>query len=134
MIIYFAAPLFSQAEKRYNADFRDVLEREGFTVILPQDFDIGEDAKALYKQCLESIEKSDIVVAILDGADHDSGTSLEIGYALALKKKIIGVRSDFRTSSDMNNGCNLMIFHACDKVLFASMEFSAEYIKRCFGG
>lgn len=46
------------------------------------------------------INKSDLVVAILDGPDVDSGTAAEIGYAYAMKKRIFGYRGDFRFSSD----------------------------------
>ena len=40
------------------------------------------------------------VLAFLDGPDVDSGTAAEIGYAAALHKPIVGIRSDFRVSGD----------------------------------
>ena len=46
------------------------------------------------------IERSDGMLAVLDGTDVDSGTAAEIGYAAALNKKICGYRSDFRRSGD----------------------------------
>lgn len=46
------------------------------------------------------IDSSDILVAVLDGTDVDSGTAAEIGYAFAKGKKIIGYRGDFRISAD----------------------------------
>ncbi len=46
------------------------------------------------------IRKAEIIVAVLDGPDIDSGVAAEIGYAYALKKKIIGYRSDFRLTGD----------------------------------
>jgi nucleoside 2-deoxyribosyltransferase len=48
----------------------------------------------------ESIRKAEIIVAILDGSDIDSGVAAEIGYAYALNKRIIGYRSDFRQTGD----------------------------------
>ncbi len=48
----------------------------------------------------DGIEKSDGMLAVLDGTDVDSGTASEIGYAAALNKKICGYRSDFRKSGD----------------------------------
>lgn len=47
-----------------------------------------------------AIEESDIIVAVLDGVDVDSGTASEIGYGAALGKFILGYRGDFRLSSD----------------------------------
>ncbi|MDG6999501.1 MAG: nucleoside 2-deoxyribosyltransferase [Nitrososphaerota archaeon] len=43
-----------------------------------------------------AIRASDAIVAILDGSDVDPGTASEIGYAYALKKRIIGYRNDLR--------------------------------------
>ena len=54
---------------------------------------IGEKNKDL-------IIKADILVANLDGADVDSGTAAEIGFAFANGKRIIGYRGDFRNSGD----------------------------------
>jgi nucleoside 2-deoxyribosyltransferase len=47
-----------------------------------------------------AIDRSDIVFAILDGVDVDSGTASEIGYAYAKGKPILGYRGDFRLSAD----------------------------------
>jgi nucleoside 2-deoxyribosyltransferase len=47
-----------------------------------------------------AIRECDLVFAVLDGTDVDSGTASEIGYAFALGKKILGYRGDFRLSAD----------------------------------
>lgn len=52
----------------------------------------------------QAIKESDIIIAVLDGTDVDSGTATEIGYGSALGKPTIGYRGDFRLSSD-NDGC-----------------------------
>jgi nucleoside 2-deoxyribosyltransferase len=46
------------------------------------------------------LRDSDMVLAILDGPDVDSGVASEIGLAYALKKRIIGYRSDLRLSGE----------------------------------
>jgi len=51
----------------------------------------------------ESIDAADGLVAILDGVDVDSGTAAEIGYAFARRKRIYGLRTDFRLAGD-NHG------------------------------
>ena len=48
----------------------------------------------------QAIEDCDVVVAVLDGTDVDSGTAAEIGYAAGIGKPVIGYRNDFRLSSD----------------------------------
>jgi nucleoside 2-deoxyribosyltransferase len=47
-----------------------------------------------------AIDACDLVFAVLDGVDVDSGTAAEIGYAFAKAKPIIGYRGDFRLSAD----------------------------------
>ena len=46
------------------------------------------------------IDEADMVFAVLDGTDVDSGTAAEIGYAFARAKPILGYRGDFRLSAD----------------------------------
>ena len=60
----------------------------------------------------ENIDKCDVVFAVLDGPDVDSGTASEIGYAYARQKLIVGYRSDFRLSADNEGGIvNLQVEH-----------------------
>jgi nucleoside 2-deoxyribosyltransferase len=49
---------------------------------------------------LAAIDEAHGVLAVLDGADVDSGTAAEIGYAFARGKLIVGYRGDFRLSAD----------------------------------
>ena len=61
--------------------------------------EIGANNAAAIRQC-------DLVFAVLDGIDVDSGTAAEIGYAFGQKKPILGYRSDFRLSAD-NEGARV---------------------------
>lgn len=54
---------------------------------------VGHDNK-------EMIQAADYLLAVLDGSDVDSGTAAEIGYAAALSKPVLGIRSDIRMSGD----------------------------------
>ena len=47
-----------------------------------------------------AIRRSDIVVAVLDGVDVDSGTASEIGFAYGLGKRSYGLRTDTRLAGD----------------------------------
>lgn len=100
--IYLAAPLFSEAERSYNTYIADLLTKNLFDVYLPQD--AGDDSagrsrsehERLFSVNKEALENSDVVVSIIDGADADSGTSWEMGYAYARGKTVIALRTDFR--------------------------------------
>ena len=56
----------------------------------------------------KSLEGADIIVAIIDGADADSGTAWEMGYAFAQRKLITALRTDFRHVG-INERVNLML-------------------------
>jgi nucleoside 2-deoxyribosyltransferase len=62
-----------------------------------------------------ALDNCDVVVAILDGPDADSGTRFEMGYARGRGKRVIGVRTDFR--GDEGHAVNLMLSNACSDLV-----------------
>lgn len=112
--IYLAAPLFSEAQKIYNAGLAGLLASRYYSVHLPQNFEDTAESRSkkreelIYRWNLAALKNSDIVVAVIDGSDADSGTAWEMGYATALGKRVIAIRTDFRRYSD-NELVNLML-------------------------
>lgn len=113
--IYLAAPLFSLAEREFNERIAENLSQQGFLVILPQEEaknfmdETGQtDFKALAINCAKLAISADVMIAILDGSDVDSGTAFEIGARCAFQKPTIGVRTDFRSSDDPQIRVNAM--------------------------
>ncbi|MDV0443654.1 nucleoside 2-deoxyribosyltransferase [Methanorbis rubei] len=104
--IYLAAPLFSEAQRVYNQALADLISSRCYCEVhLPQELDTGESRgekreEFIYRQNLSGVRNSDIVVAVIDGSDVDSGTAWEMGYATALGKRVIAVRTDFRKYSE----------------------------------
>ena len=131
MRIYLSAPLFTQVERRWNRMLAAELEARiaGAEIILPQDLKFGDaynrssDFSKLFRGCVDLLEQADLVVAVLDGPDVDSGTAFEVGYAHARGVPIIGIRTDFRKSQD--RGLNLMLAQGCTELLRA-MSFNED--------
>jgi nucleoside 2-deoxyribosyltransferase/predicted secreted protein len=100
--VYLAAPLFSEAERSYNTMLADLLRQHAFEVYVPQD--TGDDSHSrdltehgrMFRSHVEALDKADAVVAVIDGADADSGTAWEMGYAAAKNKPVFALRTDFR--------------------------------------
>jgi nucleoside 2-deoxyribosyltransferase len=121
--VYLAAPLFSQMERQWNRAFAERLAVHcpGIEVILPQDFRVAgayNDPRHfgdLFGRCTAALKASDAVVAVLDGADADSGVSFEVGVAWALGIPVVGVRSDYREGQE--KGLNLMLAQGCSRVV-----------------
>jgi nucleoside 2-deoxyribosyltransferase len=109
--IYLAGPLFSLAEQGFNAELARFLEREGFEVWLPQEHEPRDNtARAIFEMDVAAIDWADMVIACMDGADPDSGTAFECGYAYAKGKPIVCFRTDFRVAGDTASApYNLML-------------------------
>ncbi len=114
--VYLAAPLFSRAEQDFNLKIFNYLSDRGYQVFLPQKECDQKPLEEIYQTCLSGLQSSRIVVAILDGADADSGTCFECGYAVGQGIPVIGVRTDFRLSGD-TKGFNAMLYFSADKLI-----------------
>jgi nucleoside 2-deoxyribosyltransferase len=112
MKLYFAGPLFSAAERDWNVALSLALRAAGHEVFLPQDQEPGKDAAGIFATDVGGIDWADALVAIMDGADPDSGTSWEVGYAYR-KKPIVLVRTDMRRNAGSGgSGYNPMLTEA----------------------
>jgi nucleoside 2-deoxyribosyltransferase len=96
MKLYFAGPLFTTPERTWNAEVVAGLRAAGHEIFLPQEKEPGLDAAGIFATDVGGIDWADGVVAIMDGADPDSGTCWEVGYAYGCRKPIVLVRTDFR--------------------------------------
>jgi nucleoside 2-deoxyribosyltransferase len=139
MKVYTAGPLgFSEAGRIVHERIVKTLQDQGFTILDPWtynpneirqvlDMPYGSQRKAAWERLnpligkanQSLIDESDLIFAVLDGVDVDSGTAAEIGYGFAKGKKIVGYRGDLRLSSD-NEG--------------AIVNLQVEYFIRASGG
>jgi nucleoside 2-deoxyribosyltransferase len=113
--LYLAGPLFSTAERSWNAELAATLRGGGHEVFLPQEQEQGRNAPEIFSADVAGLDGADVLVAIMDGSDPDSGTAWECGYAFG-KKPIVLVRTDFRT-------------HGGDAALYNSMLTESASIR-----
>jgi nucleoside 2-deoxyribosyltransferase len=129
--VYLSAPLFTHVQRHWNRRLATGLQERiaGAEVILPQDYKFGQsynnpkDFKRIFKACVEGVRQADVMVAVLDGADVDSGTAMEMGIAYERGIPIVGLRTDYRESQD--RGVNLAIAGACTELL-REMSFGED--------
>jgi len=103
MRLYVAGPLFTQAERVWNASLAEALSGAGHDVFLPQTevkAITSLNADTIFRIDVDGVRRADAVVAVLDGADPDSGTCFECGLAFALGIPIVALRTDFRAGGD----------------------------------
>jgi nucleoside 2-deoxyribosyltransferase len=116
MLIYFAGPLFSEAERRFNLGFTQRLEALGYHVFLPQRDGVEGDKPPYDRMtpeerrhamfCLDRtiILDSDVFLFVLDGRVPDEGACVELGIAYCQKylhdggRLLVGLHTDTRAA------------------------------------
>lgn len=118
-MIYIAAPLFSEMEKDYIDKIVDIVSEklelklwdDFYIPHRDNDYDACEDK--IHNTNIENLNNCDIMIAILDGKDVDSGTAFEIGYFESQNKIALGLLTDKRSYDDtgeLNLKLNAMIY------------------------
>ena len=134
MKAYIAGPLFNEGERWYVEQIDKIARDLGYDTFLPHR-DGKEllpeirDINLIFELDRDEVDRSDLVIANLDGIAVDDGTAWEIGYAYAKGKHIIGVHKDMRHHSD-GQFVNLMIQCALDTLVhsFADLKvYLSEY-------
>lgn len=86
---------YKDAATRFDR-MRQLCKLAGFEALVPLDNEVHEGidmAGDIYRANIEMLKRADGVIANLNafrGTEPDSGTVFEVGYAVALGKKIIG--------------------------------------------
>lgn len=97
MKAYLAGPdVFRPDALRWAEEARALCAAQGVEALVPLDGEACTPA-AIYAQNIAMIRAADWVLANLDpfrGAEPDSGTCFEVGFALALGKPVIGYVSE----------------------------------------
>jgi len=119
--VYLAGPLFTEAERAFNRTVRDLLQTHLFRVYLPQEAAEAPGREpdadgAIYASHLAALQDTDVVVAVCDGPDADSGTAWEMGYATAHGLPVIALRTDSRRFS-AERRMNLMLERSAAQVV-----------------
>ena len=128
--VYFAGPMFNQAEKDYNLKITKLLEEYGYQVFLPQRDGIeaarleGKTEEELIKIIFDldagQVRKADIIFMNIDGRAPDEGACVELGIAYGIGKRCYGFKTDAHSVEmglDMNpmiSGCMIKIFKNFD--------------------
>jgi nucleoside 2-deoxyribosyltransferase len=132
-LIYLASPLgFSQELKSYRDKIKQRLYELDCTVLDPWEQPIRPEieeagsmsdwharvkafrkiASEIGKANEDMIRSCDLILGVLDGAELDSGTVSEIGFAAGLGKRCYGLRTDFRDCGEFDGlSFNLQVLY-----------------------
>ena len=100
MLLYLAGPdVFRPNAKQWAESARTLCRQYGYEALIPTDSN-EERPDKIYAANVAMIRRAQIIVANLDsfrGAEPDSGTCFELGYAAALGKRLCGYVTDALT-------------------------------------
>lgn len=111
MKVYFAAPLFSDADYMYNEHVASQIEEKvkGLDIYLPQrNMAINDKSEThaspvdIVKGDDEHLLQSDIMIALLDGIAIDEGVACEVGVFSNSGNPIFGLYTDSRQEGTDN--------------------------------
>jgi nucleoside 2-deoxyribosyltransferase len=131
--LYLAGPLFSAAEKSFNAVLASELGKY-ISVYLPQrDGGLVVDLVAtgrsvvdanweVFSRDIDEIERCDFLLVVLDGRAVDEGAAFELGVAFSKGKICIGLQTDPRRllpqgNNPMLDGALTAVFSRVDELL-----------------
>ncbi len=118
--LYLAGSMFSTDAKSYNERITHMLEGRGHEVFLPQreagdvrellskGMDWERASQWIFDKDIEGIKGCDIVLLIMDGRVPDEGACVEIGYAYALGKECVGLRTDSAAFQGEHDNCMII--------------------------
>lgn len=146
--VYLASPLgFSPENDHYRDKVKERLNQLHCTVFDPWDQEevggriedalaapfgpersgaIKEAAQFAGRVNADGIRAADVVLAVLDGTEPDSGTVAEVGFGAGIGKRCFGLRTDIRDCGDLPGlPLNLQLLHFIEYSgggLFRSIE------------
>ena len=130
--VYLASPLgFSHELKPYRQRLKARLHQLGYEVFDPWEQPFSKEIReasrieahderlAAFTRLAEEIGATnengirdcDILLAVLDGLEVDSGCAAEVGFAVGLGKPTYALRTDWRDSGEFGLPVNLQILH-----------------------
>ena len=143
MRVYFAGPLFSEAEKVFNLRLAEKLEAKGYQVYLPQrdgveskkppynEMSNDELQQTIFETDRDKVLQADIFLFVLDGRVPDEGACVELGIAYGQKhllqqdRLLIGLHTDMR-GAFADGKLNAMINSALDSTTNDEDKLIAE--------
>jgi nucleoside 2-deoxyribosyltransferase len=114
MRVYLAAPLFSPAEREFIELLASRIESVADVYVPHRDghlveadiacgIDRADAYRNVYQRDIDEIRVCDVLLAVLDGRTPDEGVCIEMGFAKALGKSIVALKTDVRVSLPWGN-------------------------------
>jgi nucleoside 2-deoxyribosyltransferase len=119
--VYVAGPLFDEGERWFIEKVDQLIRDLGFDTFLPHRDNppkTADNVREIFENDKGGIDRSQLVVANLNGLATDDGTAWEMGYAYASGKYTIGLYTDWRARfPNTTEVVNLMMQCSMDRLV-----------------
>lgn len=124
--VYIAGPLFSPGDRHYLEQVDSICKELKLETYLPhRDAGLapsdGSETRLFFARDLAELESCALVVAVLNGADVDSGTAWELGYAFAKGIPCFAIYEDTRIDEPLRD-VNLMLTSSIKSIARSQLE------------
>ncbi|GBE20411.1 nucleoside 2-deoxyribosyltransferase [archaeon BMS3Abin17] len=105
--IYVAGPLCTEENRKFLEKIDKICKEFGFDTFLPHK-DAGlykelKDIDRISKRDVEELYICDAMIGVLNGICVGAGTAWEMGYAQALGKKVVGLKTDRKINESISD-------------------------------
>ena len=114
--------IFDPWEQPFSKAIREASKIEDYHERLAAFTRLARDIGYINEQ---AVHACDILLAVLDGVEVDSGTAAEVGFAVGIGRPCYGLRTDWRDSGEFGLPLNLQVLHFIERSggrLFRSIE------------
>jgi len=111
-LVQLGTEVFDPWEQPFSKAIREASRIENHDERLAAYTRLAKDIGAVNE---DAIRDCDILLGVLDGAEVDSGTASEIGFAVGIGKRSHGLRTDWRDSGEFGLPVNLQVLHFIEK-------------------
>ena len=130
--VYIAGPLCEESSRKFLEQIDEICKELRFDTFLPhRDAGLysGDENKInnISQKDLQELHKCDILIGVLNGICLGAGTCWEMGYAQALNKKVIGLKTD-REIKDSISDISVIIA-GCTNILTSLEDLKNELKK-----
>ncbi|MBT5138956.1 MAG: nucleoside 2-deoxyribosyltransferase [Acidimicrobiaceae bacterium] len=128
---YIAGPLFDEGERWWIEKVDATVVAAGYQTFLPHRDNppkTTHNVETIFHNDVGGLDRCDLVVASLNGITTDDGTAWEIGYAIGIGKRVIGLHTDWRRRFD-DEIVNLMIECSVETIV-RSLDELTELLAR----
>ncbi len=89
--VYLAAPFATAEQRAFNARILELARAYNFPMFSPEEAARSLGGEDLRLKCLDAMDRSHLMLAVLYGNEFDPHTAFQVGYALGRRHQVLAI-------------------------------------------